>query len=82
MPFFKLTDKLDIRLAHDLLSSWRLAWVLRAVKHVDGSRSRLRGYQIRILRHVPSAIDFVLVRDPLSDLNTRRVGITPVAPEL
>jgi hypothetical protein len=69
-PLLGLADETDIRPTHPV--PLRLVRVLRAVEHEHLAVDRLRREQVRVLRHVPRAVDLARVVDALHDLHAPR----------
>lgn len=55
--------------------------MFRAIEDVDGARGGLGGDQVRILGHVSSAIDLVLVWYALDYLDSGWVWVSAIASE-
>lgn len=56
--------------------------MLRSVENVYGASRGFGRNEVRVLRHVSSAVDFVFMRYPLDDLDARWVRVPTVATQL
>jgi hypothetical protein len=74
-PLLRLPDKADVRPTHPIPLG--LVRVLRAVEHEHLAADRLGGEQVRVLRHVPRAVDLARVVDALHDLHAPRERVAP-----
>lgn len=71
-PLLAVPSQRDIRQAAIIR---RMQRVFRTIEDVHFAHDRLRSDEIRVLRHVPSSIDFAVVIDRLNDADSRRAII-------